>query len=131
MGDFNYPYIKWDTMYHNTSSADFVDLVLDNFLIQHVNQPTRDMNILDLVFTSEQSWDRLEVNEHISTSDYNIICWILNTKTDIDDNNVIKYNFLRANYAKITESLKDIDWEQKFQDLDAENRWNLFSDALN
>ena len=75
--------------------------------------------------------DSLKVNENFSTSDHNIICWILNTKTDMDDKNVIKYNFRRANYAQITEGLKDIDWEQRFQHLDAEQMWNLFSDILN
>ena len=50
MGDFNYPDTDWDTMCHNSSSSNFVDLVLDNFLIQHVNEPIRDKNVLDLVF---------------------------------------------------------------------------------
>jgi len=49
MGDFNYPDINWDTMYHSNLGSEFVELVLDNFLIQHVDEPTREKNILDLV----------------------------------------------------------------------------------
>jgi len=132
MGDFNYPDIDWDTMYHNNSSSNFVDLVLDNFLNQHVNEPTRDKNVLDLVFTSEEAMiEDLEVKEHFSTSDHNIICFNLISKTDMPLSNVIKYNYSRADYVKIIEYLKEIDWEVKFKDLDAEKMWNIFCELLN
>src|SRR6267154_2448412 len=45
--------------------------------------------------------------------------------------NVTKYNYSKADYAKIIECLKEIDWKLKFQDLDAEKMWNIFCDILN
>src|SRR6267154_294175 len=132
MGDFNYPDIDWGTVYHNSASSNFVDLVLDDFLIQHVNEPTRDKNVLDLVFTSEEAMiENLEVKEHFSTSDHNIVCWNLISKNEMPLSNVMKYNYSKADYAKIIEHLNEIDRKLKFQDLDAEKMWNIFCDIVN
>jgi len=75
--------------------------------------------------------ENLQVKEHFSTSDHNIICWNVISKTEMPENSLIKYNYSRANYTKIIASLKEIDWELKFQYLDAEQMWNAFTDILN
>ena len=48
MGDFNHENIKWDTL-QSTGVEDqtFLCLVQDNFLTQHVLEPTRAARILD------------------------------------------------------------------------------------
>jgi hypothetical protein len=114
------------------SSSKFVDLILDNYLFQHVSEPTREKNILDLVFTSEEGMvENVEIKEHFSTSDHNIVCWNLITKTDMLQTNTLKYNYSRANYVKINNYLNEIDWETKLQDLDIESLWNTFYGILN
>ena len=45
MGDFNDGNIKWDTL----QSTGVEDLVQDNFLTQHVLEPTRAARILDSI----------------------------------------------------------------------------------
>src|SRR5664279_1258179 len=78
MGDFNFPNINWDTLDSDLSSGRFRDLILDNYLVQHVKQPTRDTNILDLVFTSDFNMvDNVDVIEHLGNSDHNILTWKL------------------------------------------------------
>jgi hypothetical protein len=52
MGDFNFPGLNWDTLECEANTRDFRDLVLDNYLDQHVLKPTRESNILDLVLAS-------------------------------------------------------------------------------
>ena len=57
VGDFNFPEITWinGSGFTNSTSGDnelFVNLTLDYNLFQFVNQPTRNSNILDLVFTN-------------------------------------------------------------------------------
>ena len=47
------------------------------------------------------------------------MCWNLVSKTEMPLSNVMKYNYSKADYAEIIEHLKEIDWELKFQDLDA------------
>ncbi len=55
MGDFNRENIKWDTL-PSTGVEDqtFLCLVQDNFLTQHVLEPTRAARILDIVLSSQK-----------------------------------------------------------------------------
>jgi hypothetical protein len=48
MGDFNFPNMNWVTKESDTASAEFRHLIMDNYLVQHVEFPTRENNILDL-----------------------------------------------------------------------------------
>jgi len=119
-------------MHHSNLGSEFVELVLDNFLIQHVDEPTREKNIFDLVLSSEESMiENLEVKELFSSSDHNMIHFNLIGKTEMPLNNVIKFNFSRADYLKITSCLKEIDWELKFQNTDVNIMWNTFCEVLN
>lgn len=132
MGDFNYPDIDWDSLNHDQSSSEFMNLILESYLFQHVSEPTRDKNILDLVFTSEESMiDNIEVREHLSTSDHNILCWNLITKTEISSSNAVRYNFSKGDYSKINKHLSDVDWDTELKDLDPDNMWNVFCNIMN
>ena len=48
MGDFNHGHIQWTSL-QSTGREDqeFLNLVQDSFLFQHVLEPTRDKNVLD------------------------------------------------------------------------------------
>ena len=56
VGDFNYPEIDWDLGNTSgdagTTGQDLMEFLDRNFLTQVVNQPTREGNTLDLVFTN-------------------------------------------------------------------------------
>ena len=41
VGDFNYLSINWENWECNKEDEEFVDLIKDNFLFQHVRVPTR------------------------------------------------------------------------------------------
>jgi len=74
MGNFNYPDINWETLQSGPNGKDFVKLVLDCYLQQHVCEPTRLNNILYLVFTSELNltndittvWAKINCPLHLS-----------------------------------------------------------------
>ena len=55
MGDFNHGNIQWDTL-ESTGVEDqqCMCLIQDNFLIQHVLEPTRGGRVLDLVLSSQK-----------------------------------------------------------------------------
>ena len=55
MGDCNHGNIKWDTL-QSTGVEDqtFLCLVQDNFLTQHVLEPTRAARVLDIVLSSQK-----------------------------------------------------------------------------
>ena len=52
-GDFNRASINWRELEANAADIDFLDLTQDLFLTQHVREPTRGNNVLDLVFSSD------------------------------------------------------------------------------
>ena len=47
VGDFNYPGIDWCSLKADNTGQKFLKLVLDCFLEQQVQEPTRFNNILD------------------------------------------------------------------------------------
>ena len=48
-GDFNYPCINWNLLHASTTSGQmFLDAILDSYLVQVIDKPTRGDNILDL-----------------------------------------------------------------------------------
>lgn len=76
MGDFNYPDINWNLLRSDKAGHKFLKLVMDCYLEQHVHQPTRLNNTLDLVFTSEiQINDDIEVLAPVDNSDHNVLLW--------------------------------------------------------
>jgi hypothetical protein len=131
MGDFNYPNIDWEKLDGDTNSLEFLNLVQDCFLVQHVNVPTRGDNILDLVFTSEDNMvENIEVREHFSSSDHNIIVWTLNCKTVMNENHMINYDYTKADYVKINENIKSINWDIEFFGKNADQMWSKFNDVV-
>jgi Endonuclease-reverse transcriptase len=74
IGDLNYPGINWVTLDCDSGSVEFIDLVQDTFLTQHVLTPTIGNNILDLVLSSEEGMvEDLQVLEHLANSAHNIV----------------------------------------------------------
>jgi Endonuclease-reverse transcriptase len=91
MGDFNNPKINWDSLDCDSSTTAFRDVIIENYLYQHVRQPTRLNNALDLVISSKENMvNDIQVLEHLGISDHNILLWKLicdvglkkNKKTD-------------------------------------------------
>ena len=71
MGDFNHGNIKWDSQ-QSTGVEDqkFLCLVQDNFLTQHVLEPTRAARVLDIVLSSQKEIvDNVVIQEPLGSSD--------------------------------------------------------------
>ena len=72
MGDFNHGRIQWKSL-QSTGSEDqkFLNLVQDCFLIQHVLEPTRGENVLDIVLSSQKEFiDNVRICEPLGCSDH-------------------------------------------------------------
>ena len=77
MGDFNYPGIDWRTS-KGSSKVDitFIETLNDNYLHQHVREPTRGDRILDLVLSSSESdIDTIETSFSLGKSDHKTLIW--------------------------------------------------------
>ena len=56
MGDFNLPHIDWSLQRPTPApGSKLLHFLADNGLSQHVQEPTRQNNILDLVITTEEA----------------------------------------------------------------------------
>ena len=84
MGDFNHGNIKWDSQ-QSTGVEDqkLLCLVQDNFLTQHVLEPTRAARVLDIVLSSQKEFvDNVVIQEPLGSSDHNQLHFNINIKSD-------------------------------------------------
>jgi len=99
MGDFNYPRLNWDTYECDSNAENFRDLLLDNYLYQHVREPTRESNILDLEISSDENMvTEVEVLEHLGHSDHNIIICSLILDVGLNKNKRPTRKYHKADY---------------------------------
>ena len=67
MGNFSHGHIRWKSL-ESTGGEDqqFLLLIQDSFLTQHVSEPTRGENILDLVLSSQNELvDNVKIYEPV------------------------------------------------------------------
>jgi len=132
VGDFNYPSINWDNLECNKEDEEFVDLIQDNVLFQHVRVPTRESNILDLVISNEVSMvDELKVLEQFSTSDHNMVEFNFVLRTGCFNAVTYKYDFRKGDYKAIALALKETDWGLMFEGKGTLQCYEILIDKLN
>ena len=118
-GDFNYRGINWDSMEifeNNMINKNFIEVVEDCFLIQHVNLPTRarigqNPSILDLILTNnENSIEDLVVESPLGKSDHG--CLKFKIKCNHTKENTRRKVFLyrRGNYQQMKTRLQEVNW---------------------
>ena len=108
VGDFNFGGIDWEEKTGNSESSDFLEVVNDNFLYQHISEPTRCNNILDLVLSKDEtSIHSIENGGHLANSDHNEIRFCIKGTLKQTDNTTIVPNFREANYEGLRDYLKE------------------------
>ena len=72
VGDFNYPNISWHSYTASCAyNSYFLDLINESGLHQFVQEPTRELNILDLCIASNNNMiENLKIHDNFSTSDH-------------------------------------------------------------
>ena len=127
MGFFNHGNIKWDTL-QSTGVEDsmLLCLVQDNFLTQHVLEPTRAESVLDIVFSSQKECvDNVEIQEPLGSSDHNQLHFNINIKSYKTQVKQCRRDFRKGNYMEIRESLAHIKWDDKMKNKTATECWNI------
>ena len=84
MGDFNHGHIQWNSL-ESTGIEDqqFLFLIQDSFLTQHVLEPTRGENVFDIVLSSQKELvDNVKIFEPLGNSDHNQIHFDINVKSE-------------------------------------------------
>ena len=117
MGDFNHGHIQWTSL-QSTGREDqeFLNLVQDSFLSQHVLEATRGENVLDIVLSSQKEFvDNVKICEPLGCCDHNQIHFIKGER-----NRKIRY---RKNLAKI-------DWNNTLKNKTATECWNILKSEI-
>ena len=132
MGDFNHGNIKWDSQ-QSTGVEDqqFLCLVQDNFLSQHVLEPTRAARVLDIVLSSQKEFvDNVVIQEPWGSSDHNQLHFNINIESDKTKVKQCRRDFRRGNYDEIRKSLALIDGNDKMNNKTATECWNILRGEL-
>ena len=127
MGDVNHGNIKWDSLQSKeVEDQMFVFLVQDNFLTQHVLEPTRAARVLYIVLSSQKEFvDNVVIQEPLGSSDHNQLHFNINIKADKTKVKQCRRDFRKGNYREIRKSLALIDWNDKMKNKTATECWNI------
>ena len=109
VGDINYPNIDWTYQIGDNESDEFLEVVLDNFLIQYVNSPTRGNNILDLVFSNKDNIiSNVEISSELGNSDHKSITFNLLYSSKFHENKTLIPDFRKADFDGLRKGLEII-----------------------
>ena len=112
LGDFNFSELDWRKPETLDDSHSFLTRINDNFLIQHVDEPTKGKNILEFVFMSEENMiENLSVGEHFGTSDHQISKWNM-LAYKVIQKQIKSYNYTKKDYDKIRDEAGSINWNE-------------------
>ena len=115
MGDFNHGNMQWDTLESTgVEYQQFMCLIQDNFLIQHVLESTRGERVLYLVLSSQKEFDdNVNIQEPLGSSDHNQLHFNIKIKSDKTKVSRCNRNYRKGNYKEIRKNLEHIDWNNK------------------
>ena len=127
MGDFNHGHIQWNSL-ESTGIEDqqFIFLIQDSFLTQHVLEPTRKENVLDIVLSSQKELvDNVKIFEPLGNGDHNQIHFDINVKSESKNKKTYKRNFHKGNYKDMRKYLAKLDWNNMLMNKTAIECWNI------
>ena len=133
VGDFNYSDINWNTKTATSrTSKDFLDLVEDKFLKQHIDFPTHNSGkTLDLVLESGAIVLNCENLGKLGSSDHRLI--LTHILGEVPEKNISgSYSDWRnTGVASCKEYLGNINWQEELLNLEVDEAWELFKNKLN
>ena len=127
MGYFNHGHIQCNYL-ESTGIEDqqFIFLIQDSFLTQHVLEPTRGENVLDIVLSSQKELvDNVKIFEPLGNSDHNQIHFYINVKSESKNKKTYKRNFHKGNYKDMRKYLAKLDWNNMLMNKTAIECWNI------
>ena len=133
MGDFNLPVTRWGDPLNSHTGRDLYTNLLESDLHQHVNKPTRDNNILDLIFSTTQNLvNEVKIGPVFSSSDHRIITFNIQVKEDKVKASKEKVpDYQRANFIRLRSILNNADWSEITTETNIDKSWEVFTTILN
>ena len=118
LGDFNFPGINWnnDTICGNDKlqAQLLLDFMDNHNFMQHIKEPTRKNNILDLVMTQNQTLVHNYEILKTALSDHNLIFidTYINAEKENDGRDKKTSRFQKNNFSNLNFHSKKTDWEE-------------------
>ena len=104
----------------------FVFLIQDSFLTQHVQEPTRGYNVLYIILSSQKELvDNVKLHEPLGKSDHNQIHFDINVKSESKNKKTHRRNFHKGNYKDMRKYLAKLDWNNMLMNKTAIECWNI------
>ena len=132
VGDFNLPVKRWGDPLNCHTGSDLYTNLQESDFYQCVNKPTRETNILDLIFTTtEDLVNEVNVGPVFSTSDHRIITFKMRiepSKAKISKEKVP--DFSKANFTRLRLILNNSDWSKISSEVDINKAWEAFTTEL-
>ena len=129
MGYFNHGHIQWESL--ESAGGDdhqFLLLTQDCFLTQHVLEPTRDGNVLDVMLSSQNELvDNVKVHEPLGSSDHNQIHFNIKVKTGKTYKKQWRRNFNKGKCKVMKTYLANIDWNNLLKNKTATECWTCLN----
>src|SRR6218665_418420 len=132
MGDFNH-HIDWSKREgKDNTDESFLDCMDECFLTQHVIEPTRGDNILDLVISmDERMIEEVKVGEELGTSDHRIIRFSVNGEHEKEVEAYQKrYNYFKADYDLVRSKIRGKRLTSRLAGLDPNEQWKQFVSCM-
>ena len=133
IGDFNLPVTIWGNPLTSHTGHELYNNLLLSSLKQHVSEPTRGNNILDLLFsTNDALISNVNVGPEFSNSDHKIVNFDINLSIydEIVSDEVV-YVYRKANYERLRTILSETDWSLLSSETSINESWLKFTNILN
>ena len=131
MGDFNMPGINWETFSSPPEFTSFRDLCLDHYFFQHVKEPTRHSNILDLVLSNDENLiSNIETQAPLSNSDHQTIMFELNFTAAAWQQHRKDKTIKTFRFSDIKQDLSFLSKLEQLEDKTSQQLWNLVTSSI-
>ena len=126
-GRFLPGHIQWKSL-ESTRGEDkqFLFLIQESFLTQHVLEPTRGDNVLYIVLSSQKELvENVKMHEPLGNSDHNQIHFDINVQSESKNKKTYRRNFHKGNYKDMRKYLAKLDWNNMLINKTAIECWNI------
>ena len=138
MGDFNFPRVDWtnySTCVHSGIEMNFLNMVNNEGLVQHVLHPTRIQppdipSCLDLIFTGDSDQlDCLSFSEPMGCSDHLVLTARMRLPHNRPNRSPSYRNIWKADFQRMKQEAAQMDWSLPL-DKTIDECWSTFKDAI-
>ncbi len=124
--------MKQKTTEHKYSLKTFQDL----FLYQHITENTsyrdrQNPSLLDLIITNKEGMiNKIQSLSPHGKSYHKCISFDINMYTSVNEIDEPRYAYHRENHIKMTENLRNINWDKILDHTTIGDTWNTFQDKI-